>query len=176
LRRVTEISSVLVIAAVSFAVAQDHAVAPASAKASTVSHPAKVKGSAHVALNPSDMQWMDTPPTLARGAQMAVLFGDPSKTGLFILRVKAGDGYRIANHWHPTDEHISVISGTFLVSAGDETDVSKEMSLSAGGFTTMPARMHHAAKFGGDTEIEVSGMGPFQINYVNPADDPSKSH
>ncbi len=180
MKKVTRISIVLAaaiaIAAASSVLAQDHAAPAAAARKTSPGKSAPVKASVHTTLNPSDMQWMDAPPFLAPGSKLAVLFGDPSKPGLYILRVKAGDGYRIANHWHPTDEHVTVIAGTFLVSAGDSTDVSKEMSLSAGGFATMPAKMHHAAKFGGDTEIEVSGMGPFQINYVDPADDPRKSH
>ena len=176
MKRIAPLAFALVLAAVGSAPGQDHAAPAAPEKAPSAKHTARAKGSAHVALNPTDMQWMDAPPTLSPGAQFAVLFGDPSKPGLFVVRIKAGDGYRIANHWHPTDEHVTVIAGTFLVSTGDETDISKEMSLSAGAFATMPAKMHHAAKFSGDTEVEVTGMGPFQIIYVNPADDPSKKH
>lgn len=176
MKRIALVALALVLAAVGPAFGQDHVAPAAPGKAPSAKHTAKAKGTAHVALNPTDMQWMDAPPTLSPGAKLAVLFGDPSKTGLYIVRLKGGDGYRIANHWHPTDEHVTVIAGTFLVTTGDEADISKEMSLSTGGFATMPAKMHHAAKFSGDTEVEVSGMGPFQIIYVNPADDPSKGH
>lgn len=176
MKRIALLALALVFTSVGPIFGQDHVAPAAPGKATSAKHTARAKGSAHVALNPTDMQWMDAPPTLLPGAQMAVLFGDPSKPGLYVVRLKGGDGYRIANHWHPTDEHVTVIAGTFLVTTGDETDISKEMSLSAGAFTTMPAKMHHAAKFSGDTEVEVTGMGPFQINYVNPADDPSKKH
>lgn len=130
---------------------------------------------AHIVLNPSDMKWGDAPPIFAPGAKMAVLQGDPGKPGLYTVRLKAGDGYKIAPHWHPTTENITVISGTFNIGAGDKFDTAATTALVAGGFASMPAKMHHYAWFKGDTEVQVHGMGPFKLTYVDPKDDPTKA-
>lgn len=132
------------------------------------------KADRHVDLSPGDIQWGDPPPNLLPGAKLAVLQGDPAKSGPFTVRVKAGDGYRVSPHWHPTTEHVTVLSGTFHVGMGDEFNESKGVALAAGGFSTMPAKMHHYAWFTGESEIQIHGMGPFKLIYVNPADDPSK--
>ena len=141
------------------------------------SQPKKAAATApkHVMILPSDIQWGDPPPTLPPGAKTAVLYGDPAKTGPFTIRVKAPDGYKVAAHWHPTTEYVTVLSGTFYLGTGDKLDESKGVAMPAGAFGAMPARMHHFAWFKGDGEIEVHGMGPFKIIYVNPADDPSKA-
>jgi quercetin dioxygenase-like cupin family protein len=103
---------------------------------------------------------------------MAVLQGDPSKTALFTVRLDFPDGYRFPAHFHPTDEHITVISGTFLVGMGDSIDLSKTMALPAGGFITAGANMHHFAVARGHTIVQVHAMGPFALTYVNPKDAP----
>jgi anti-sigma factor ChrR (cupin superfamily) len=128
-----------------------------------------------VALGPSDIKWGPGPASLPAGAQMAVLEGDPSKAGApFVIRAKLPDGYRIAPHWHPTDENVSVLSGTFLVGMGDTFNDKSMTTLAAGGFAHMPKTMHHYASSKGETVIQVHGVGPFAVNYVNAADDPSK--
>jgi quercetin dioxygenase-like cupin family protein len=128
----------------------------------------------HKAMAPNDLQWGEAPPVFKKGAKMAVLYGDPSKAGeLFIVRLKMPAGYRIMPHWHPTDENITVISGSFSVGMGDKFDATAQV-LPTGGFASMPAKMHHFASARGETVVEVSAMGPFKITYVNPADDPSK--
>ena len=124
-------------------------------------------------VNSSDIQWGDAPPIFPAGAKFAVLMGDPGKSGSYAVRLKMPDGYKIAAHWHPTDENITVISGTFNVGMGDKLDMSKGKALSAGAFVSAPARMRHFAWTTGETEVQVHGMGPFKLTYVNPADDPS---
>ena len=126
-------------------------------------------------MNSSDIQWGDAPPVFPAGAKFTVLMGDPGKAGPYTVRMKAPDGYKIAAHWHPTDEHLTVISGTFNVGMGDKLDLSKGKALSAGAFASMPARMRHFAWTTGETEIQVHGMGPFKLVYVDPADDPTKA-
>jgi quercetin dioxygenase-like cupin family protein len=120
------------------------------------------------------LKWGPAPAVFPAGAKMAVLQGDPGKTELFTVRLDMPDGYRIAPHWHPTDEHITVISGTFLVGMGDKVDAKQMMTLPTGGFATAPARMHHYAQAKGHTVVQVHAMGPFQLTYVNPSDDPTK--
>ena len=130
---------------------------------------------AHVILNPSDIKWGDALPIFAPGAMMAVLQGDPSKAGVYTVRLKAGDGYKIAPHWHPTTENVTVISGTFNLGTGDKFDEATSTAMAAGAFASMPARMHHYGWFKGDTEVQVHGVGPFKLTYLNPKDDPSKA-
>jgi hypothetical protein len=132
----------------------------------------KAHAATHVILNASDLKWGDAPPVFPPGAKMAVLQGDPSKAGP--VRLKAGDGYKVAAHWHPAAENLTVISGTFYLGTGDKLDEAKGTAMTAGAFASMPARMHHFAWFKGDTEVQVHGMGPFQLTYVNPADDPTQ--
>jgi quercetin dioxygenase-like cupin family protein len=105
---------------------------------------------------------------------MAVLQGDPSKADLFTVRLDLPKGYRIAPHFHPTDEHLTIISGTFLVGMGDTIEPNKTMALSAGGFATAPAQQHHYAIARTHTVVQVHAMGPFQLTYVNAADDPTR--
>jgi quercetin dioxygenase-like cupin family protein len=127
----------------------------------------------HVLMTPGDMKWGPAPPGLPAGAQMAVLDGDPSKPGVsFALRAKLPDGYRVPPHWHPTDEHVTVITGSLMLGMGDTLDENAMTTLAAGGFAKMPRRMRHFVVAKGATEIQVQGVGPFAITYVNPKDDP----
>ena len=144
--------------------------APAPAAAAPVAKPA----AAHVAMSPKDIKWGDPPPNLPKGAKIAVLYGDPGKEGLFIARLKMPNGYKIAPHTHPTDESVTIIQGSFAIGMGDTID-PKTKALPAGSFYSMPAGMHHFAFAKGETVVEVSAMGPFTLNYLNPADDPSKA-
>jgi quercetin dioxygenase-like cupin family protein len=116
--------------------------------------------------------WGPPPPFLPKGAEFAVMQGDPSKAAVYTLRLKLPDGYVIAPHFHPTDEHVTVISGNFLVGMGDAIDKTKVQHLAAGGFITAPANAHHYAIAQGPTVVQVHGMGPFAITYVKASDDP----
>src|ERR1051325_11613826 len=90
--------------------------------------------------------WGPAPAVFPAGAKMAVLQGNPSKTELFTVRLDLPDGYTISPHWHPTDESITVISGSFLVGMGDKADFSNAMSLKAADFATAGAHMNHFAR------------------------------
>jgi hypothetical protein len=144
-------------------------------KAPAAKGPAAAKKPMHVIMNEADIKWGDAPPNLPAGAKMAVLQGDPGKAGMYTIRLKTPDGYKVPAHWHPTAEHLTTISGTFNLGTGDKLDETKTTAMAAGAFASMPAKMHHFAWCKGETEVQVSGMGPFQLNYVNPADDPSKT-
>jgi len=126
----------------------------------------------HKVINPADLQWGDPPPGFPAGAKVAVLSGDPGKSGVYTVRMRAPAGYKIMPHTHPTAEMITVISGTFHLGAGDKFDESAGHAMAAGAFTAMPAGMKHFVWFTEDSIIQVYGEGPFQIVYVNPADDP----
>ena len=132
-------------------------------------------GAAHVAVTPDQVQWGPGPPSLPAGAQMAVLAGDPSQPGAsYTLRAKVPDGYRIPPHWHPVDENVAVIQGTFMIGMGEKFNRAGSHALPAGSFMRMPKEVRHFACVKGETILDVYGLGPFDITYVNPADDPRK--
>jgi quercetin dioxygenase-like cupin family protein len=128
----------------------------------------------HMAMGPAEMKWGDAPPNLPKGGKMAVLYGDPSKPGLFIARLKMPAGYKIMPHTHPSDENVTVISGAIAIGMGDAVD-PKTKAMPAGSFISLPKGMHHYAFSKAGAVVEISAMGPFAINYLNPADDPSKT-
>jgi quercetin dioxygenase-like cupin family protein len=124
---------------------------------------------------PTTIEWKAGPAALPPGAKMAALEGDPTKEGPFVVRFQFPDGYYIPPHTHPKTERVTIISGTGYLAAGDTLDRSSAKSLPAGSFGYWPAGMKHAAWFEGETVIQLHGVGPWQINYVNPADDPRKA-
>jgi quercetin dioxygenase-like cupin family protein len=126
---------------------------------------------AHAAAQP-EVRWGPAPAVFPAGAQMAVLQGDPSKAELFTVRLRMPNGYRIAPHTHPTDEHVTVISGALHVGMGTTVDPTHMLELSAGGFITAPAEHPHSVRAEGPTVVQVHGMGPFALTYVNPAASP----
>jgi quercetin dioxygenase-like cupin family protein len=146
-------------------------VGSASAQAPQTSETAHAK---HVLLSPAELQWTDAGPALPPGAQVALLEGDPKQPGPFTIRFKAPDGYKIPPHFHPAVEHVTIISGTLGMGMGEQFDPGKGKELAAGGFGIMPAGMRHFAWTKGETVIQVHGVGPWGITYVNPADDPRK--
>jgi hypothetical protein len=127
------------------------------------------------AFTPEAIPWGPPPPFVAPGAQLAVIEGNPAAaTGDYTVRLKMPDGYRIAPHWHPQRENVTVLSGTFKVGMGDTFDKDKMASFPAGSFAYLDPDMHHYAMASGEVIVQVHGSAPLQFNYVNPADDPSK--
>lgn len=126
-------------------------------------------------VNTGDLKWGPAPAVFPKGAQMAVLAGDPTKAGTFVIRLKMPAGYQIPAHHHPTDEYVTVISGEFHLGMGDKLDKAKSATLTAGGFAEAPAGMNHFAFAAKASVVEVHAVGPFAMTYVNPADDPTKA-
>jgi quercetin dioxygenase-like cupin family protein len=120
----------------------------------------------------ADTKWQDGPPSLPKGAKIAVLEGDPSKEGPFVFRVKAPDGYRIPPHTHPKTERVTVIAGTFNIGMGDKFNEKATRPMPTGTYGFWEAGMKHFVWVKGETVVQFHGMGPWQINYVNPDDDP----
>jgi hypothetical protein len=126
-----------------------------------------------ITLNPPDkIEWNDGPPSLPKGAKVAVLEGDPSKEGPFVFRVKVPDGYRIPPHTHPKMERVTVISGTFNIGMGDKFDTAATDAMPAGTYGYWEPEMKHFVWIKGETVVQFHGVGPWSIKYVNPADDP----
>jgi mannose-6-phosphate isomerase-like protein (cupin superfamily) len=119
-----------------------------------------------------DIQWGEAPPDLPKGAQVAILHGDPFKAGQYTLRLKMPDGYKIPPHWHSKDEQLTILAGTLVLHMGD-TMTAEAHDLDVNAFHFLPAKMHHGAEAKGETIVQVSGPGPFDIHYVNPADNPN---
>lgn len=121
---------------------------------------------------PADIQWKDGPPSLPPGAKLAVLEGDPTKEGMFVMRVRVPDGFHIPAHTHPKPERVTVIQGIFKLAMGDNPKLADARTLPAGTYGVWPPGMVHAVWTEGETIVQLHGMGPWVINYVNPADDP----
>ena len=116
------------------------------------------------------LAWGPAPAVFPAGAKMAVLQGDPSKPEWFTVRLDLPNGYRVQPHFHPTDELLTVISGTFLVGMGDSLDAARATVMPTGGFGTVAANMHHYAIARGRTVVQVQAMGPFVLTYVSSQD------
>lgn len=136
---------------------------------------AQTGSSAKHAFTPDAIPYGPAPPSVPAGAQLAVLEGNPGDmTGDYTVRLKMPNGYRVAPHWHPNRENVTVITGTFKVGMGDRFDESKMGDFPAGSFAYLDPDMHHYAMASGEVVVQIHGASPFQINYVNPEDDPSR--
>ena len=134
---------------------------------------ASIAGSAASAqMMPNDLKWGPAPPGLPAGAQVAVLSGDPGKEGMFTLRLKVPAGYTVPAHHHPTPELVTIIEGQMSLGMGDKLDKAKAATLGQGGYVALDANMNHYAFSNTGGIVQITSHGPFQIIYVNPADDP----
>ena len=118
------------------------------------------------------LKWAAAPPSLPSGAQMAVVKGDPGAKGMFTLQLKMPADYAVPAHWHPTNETVKVLSGSVHYGMADKLDMTKAKTLTAGHSVTMKAKMNHWVHAPAPATLQVSGMGPFAITYVDPKDDP----
>jgi hypothetical protein len=133
------------------------------------------QAAAHNAFTPDTVQYGPAPAFVAPGAQLAVLEGDPTaSSGDYTVRLKMPAGYKIAPHWHPKRENVTVISGTFKVGMGDHFDESSMNAFPAGSFAYLDPDMHHYAMSTGPVVVQIHGQSPVEFNYINPGDDPRK--
>jgi quercetin dioxygenase-like cupin family protein len=156
----------ITIALAALVLARDAQAAEQKAKGGSKPHAASI--------NPDQLQWGDAPPSLPKGAQVAVLHGDPRKKGPYAIRLKMPAGYKIPPHWHTQDENLTIVSGALQLHMGDTMDAPAE-TLNPGGFHFLPGKTHHAAEAAEETVVQIHGSGPFDIHYLNPADDPAKA-
>ena len=121
----------------------------------------------HKIVHFGDLKW--TP--IIKGCDLAPVAGDMNAEGAaFVLRIRCADGTKIPAHWHPTDENVTVLKGTFLVGMGESFDESKLQTMNVGNFVTVPKEMKHYASCKGETIVQVHATGPFKVNWVNPSD------
>jgi quercetin dioxygenase-like cupin family protein len=126
-------------------------------------------------VSPDQIKWGPAPDVLPPGAELAVLYGDPSKEGLFAMRLKLPAGYAVPPHTHPVDEAVTVISGTFQLGMGETADKNAATALSDGSLFVLPPGMAHFAFTDEETVVQISTNGPWGLTYVNPEDDPRKT-
>ena len=143
------------------------ALGPTAARAQDPSH------ADHIMAVPADFKWADAK-SLPPGAKVAVIEGPANEAVPFILRIKFPADYKVPAHWHPAIEHVTVISGTFNMGTGDKLDMEKTKALPPGSIAIMQPKTNHFAWTSEETVVQAHGVGPWVINYVNPADDPRK--
>ena len=128
------------------------------------------------AVLPADVRWIQPPPQAAflpEGVQIAFLEGgSPLDKGPFTFRLRFPVGSRLMPHTHPTNDRITVISGTLHHGMGRTFDQEATKAFPAGGFVYQPADMPHFVWFDEETVLQFQGSGPFGLTYINPADDP----
>jgi quercetin dioxygenase-like cupin family protein len=123
---------------------------------------------------PDAIHWSPSP-TIPPGGETAVIYGDPRKAAPYITRVKLPDGYKIAPHTHPEERVYTVISGTFYIGFGDTFDPSRLKAFPQGSAFVVPAHMSHFHWMrSGEAVVQISGVGPTGIGYVDPDEDPRK--
>ena len=125
-------------------------------------------------LNPDQLEWGPPPDGLPEGALFAVLSGDPSKPGLYTIRLRLPPGYKVLPHRHTGEELITVTAGEISLGRGRSYSERKATKLTRGGYSAEPANTDHYAftKEGG--EIQITGTGPYAITYVRARDDPRR--
>jgi hypothetical protein len=126
----------------------------------------------HDFVTPDQLVWKPLIP----GAEMAVVFGDlDKKGGLYVIRIRSKGEVKVPPHWHVTDEHLTVLEGSFWIGAGEQFDASKLQEMKVAAHAMMPAGVRHFSLTKGDNVIELFGEAPFVVNFVNPEDDPRKA-
>jgi quercetin dioxygenase-like cupin family protein len=126
----------------------------------------------HIIVTPHAIHWSPGPPALPPGAKSVLLYGDPGKPELFVLRLWLPKGYSIAPHIHPRAEVVTVLSGSLKLGFGRTADRRNAQRLPAGSFMVMPPNAPHYGFFDEVTVLQLSTTGPWAITYLNPADDP----
>ena len=135
--------------------------------AAVYSQEKKESGEAHKIVHFGDLKW--TP--IMKGCDLAQVSGDFNAEGTpFVLRIRCADGTKIPAHWHPADENITVLKGTFLVGMGETFEEAKLQTMNVGNFMMMPKETRHFGTVKGETIVQVHGTGPFKNNWVNAAD------
>lgn len=130
----------------------------------------------HKIVKSEDIMWIDGPDALPKGVQMVILEGNPTKSGPFTMRLKFPTDYKIPPHSHRDIEHITVLMGTVNLGMGEKYDKEKTDSLKTHSFAYLKPRTVHFAYIPEETIIQLHGIGPWDIKYVDPKDDPRKSN
>lgn len=118
-------------------------------------------------ISPDGIAFKDAP-GLPKGAQIAVIHGNPNEAGPYTMRMRLPNCYVIPAHWHTNDEEVTVLLGSFHVGLGDKIDKANAVTLSAGGYQLVPGRANHYVWSTGTTMIQISGIGPRDTTFADP--------
>ena len=124
----------------------------------------------------SEVRWVPVPNVLPKGAEIAVLLGDPAAEASYVVRLKLPAGYVLPPHHHPSAEYITVLSGSFSAGMGNKLNRKQAHTFRPGGFVAVPANANHYCWANTASVIQIHGTGPFAIMYVKPSDNPSRAH
>jgi quercetin dioxygenase-like cupin family protein len=139
-----------------------------------VAAPLKAAEQHHTVISADAVKWGPAPPSLPPGAQAAVLLGSPAKEGPFVLRLKFPAGFVVPPHRHSKDEFVTIIAGKFAIGSGEKLDRESLSPLPPASFVHLPAGMPHYAWAEVESIVQINGVGPFDVNYIDPKDDPRK--
>jgi hypothetical protein len=134
--------------------------------------PAQAAEGHHTVVSGDAVKWGPAPPSLPPGAQAAILLGSPAKEGPFVIRLKFPAGFVVPPHRHSKDEFVTTISGKFAISSGEKLDRASLKPLPPASFVHLPAGMPHYGYAEVETVVQINGVGPFDVIYIDPKDDP----
>ena len=124
------------------------------------------------AIRSEDLEWKAFaafPPE----ARLAVVVGDPSRPGLYVIRVRLPAGVKLMPHAHPEDRVYTVLSGVFYIGQGEKFDESRLEAYGVGTVIVLPGgQPHFHWARSGEYVTQVTAIGPLGLSYVNPVDDP----
>jgi quercetin dioxygenase-like cupin family protein len=120
-----------------------------------------------IQLQPDAIAWSPGSPAMPAGTQVAVLEGDPKAPRFFTIRLKVPAGSKLAPHWHPRDERVTVVSGVVAVGFGEAIDEAAVTRFGAGAFYVNPAHSRHYVLFVEDSVVQVTGVGPWEVNFIS---------
>lgn len=147
------------------------ALAPILASISLIAGAAHAQTTALKAVTPDQIKWSQHP-ALPTGAMRAVVYGDPTKSGPYVTRLRAPDGLKVLPHTHPEDRLYTVLSGTLYLGIGEKWDESKLVAYPQGSVIFLPAKLSHFQySRSGEYLIQINADGPTDLTFINPADD-----
>ncbi len=127
-----------------------------------------------IQFTPADFKWVDAPRSMPTGTKMQALEGNPTRSGLFTMRIKLPAQTTLMPHSHPQDERVTVLSGAAYIGFGNKVELAKAKPFTAGSYYVNPAKLHHYVYFGEETVIQLTGMGPWEIHYLKAPETPKK--
>jgi quercetin dioxygenase-like cupin family protein len=130
---------------------------------SVSAQPGPPKAEPPIGLTPEAIVWKDAPPALPAGSKMAVLEGNPRNDGMFTMRVRFPAGSAIPPHWHPRQERVTILSGAVDLGFGSVANAGSVTRYRSGSFYVNPPRVMHYLFFPEATEIQITGVGPWEI-------------
>jgi quercetin dioxygenase-like cupin family protein len=127
------------------------------------------------AIAPEDVDFRPFP-AFPPEVRLAILVGDPTKPGPYVIRVKAAAGARLPPHHHAENRVYTVISGVFYIGLGSQFDPARFNAYAPGSVVVLPGNTHHFHwARSGEYVTQITGYGPLGIDYVDEGDDPRRA-